>query len=307
MTRNAGQRWRKYHGLGNDYLIPLDREEATPDTVDPALVQRVCHPHYGLGSDGILYGPYPPGSPFFQRLGQPGALCAFRILNPDGSEAEKSGNGVRIFARYLWDEGLVSLGVPFTLATLGGGVTCFIHDPRKAIQAQMGEVSFASHCIPVAGPAREVLRESLRLPGETAPLLFCAATVGNPHCVVLLDTPPTRELALRLGPLLESHPLFPHRTNVQFLHRLDEHGVQVEIYERGAGYTLASGTSATACAAVAVRLGLCHSPVTVKMPGGSLEISLDSHFSATLTGPVECVYEAELFLESPASAPPPSP
>ncbi|MGN0866768.1 MAG: diaminopimelate epimerase [Oligosphaeraceae bacterium] len=291
MTAEKG-RWRKYHGLGNDYLIPLDPQEAAPDAVDADAVRRLCHPHYGLGSDGILYGPYLPGSPFYQSLRQPQALCAFRILNPDGSEAEKSGNGVRIFARYLWDCGLVDTDAPFVLATLGGPVTCRILHPRRAIQAQMGRVSFDSQEIPVAGPRREVLRESLSLPGEPAPLLFCAATVGNPHCVVLLETPPTREVALRLGPLLESHPLFPRRANVQFLHREDDHAIQVEIYERGAGYTLASGTSATACAAVAVKLGLCHSPVQVKMPGGTLEISLDDAFGATLAGPVERVYEA---------------
>ncbi len=293
MTAEPGQ-WRKYHGLGNDYLIPLDPQEATPGTVDADAVRRICHPHYGLGSDGILYGPYLPDSPFYQTLNQPQALCAFRILNPDGSEAEKSGNGVRIFARYLWDCGLVSLDTPFVLATLGGPVTCRILHPCRAIQAQMGKVSFDSREIPVTGPRREVLREPLTLPGEPDPLLFCAATVGNPHCVVLRETPPTPDLALRLGPLLESHPLFPHRTNVQFLSRVDDHAVQVEIYERGAGYTLASGTSATACAAVAVKLGLCRSPVQVRMPGGNLEISLDEEFIATLTGPVERVYEAWL-------------
>ncbi len=293
MTRERGG-WRKYHGLGNDYLIPLDPQEAAPERVDPEAVRRICHPHYGLGSDGILYGPYPPSSPFFQSLRQPQARWAFRILNPDGSEAEKSGNGVRIFARYLWDCGLVTSDAPFVLATLGGPVTCRILHPVRAIQAQMGKVSFHSQEIPVAGPPREVLRERLTLPGEPAPLLFCAATVGNPHCVVLLETPPTRELALRLGPALESHPLFPHRTNVQFLYRVDDHALQVEIYERGAGYTLASGTSATACAAVAVKLGLCRSPVRVHMPGGVLELSLDDAFAATLAGPVERVYEAWL-------------
>ena len=110
-------RLRKYHGLGNDYLIPTEQADATPDTIDEALVRALCAPHYGLGSDGILYGPYLPGSPFFQRLAQPEAIAAFRILNPDGSEAEKSGNGVRIFAQYLFDCGLVQRGVPFTLAS----------------------------------------------------------------------------------------------------------------------------------------------------------------------------------------------
>jgi diaminopimelate epimerase len=285
--------FRKYHGLGNDYLIPLCPAEAAPEVIDPAEVRRICHRNYGLGSDGILYGPYLPGSHFFESLKHPEALCAFRVLNPDGSEAEKSGNGVRIFARYLWDCGMVRSDEPFVLATLGGPVECRVLDPENAIQARMGRVSFDSREIPVEGAPREVISERLILPnGEE--ILFCAATVGNPHCVVLLDAPPTRELTLRLGPILESHTLFPHRTNVQFIHIQDEHTLQAEIYERGAGYTLASGTSSTACAAVAVKIGRCKSPVTVKMPGGDLVISLTPDFQATLTGPVARVYDAIL-------------
>ena len=291
----TGACFRKYHGLGNDYLIPLEEQSATPDGIDEDAVRKICEPHYGLGCDGILYGPYMPGSPFFEKLGQPSALCAFRILNPDGSEAEKSGNGVRIFARYLYDCGMVAHDKPFVLATLGGPVRCRILDPENAIEAEMGTVSFDSTVIPVNGPARQVLREFLEINGERVE--FCCATIGNPHCVVLRDDVPTRELAMRLGPVLESHPLFPNRTNVQFLKVVDDHTVRVEIYERGAGYTLASGTSATACASVAVRLGLCHSPVTVAMPGGDLKISLDEEFHATLVGPVERVYDAQLYLK----------
>lgn len=285
--------YRKYHGLGNDYLIPLNGAEALPDTIDEERVRFICDPHYGLGSDGILYGPYLPGSKFYDALGQAGALAAFRILNPDGSEAEKSGNGVRIFARYLFDCGMVHLNEPFTLATLGGPVVCRIIDPEKEIEAEMGPVSFDSALIPVNGPQRQVLQEKISLDGEE--VIFCAATVGNPHCVVLCDDMPTKELAMRLGPILEPHPLFPNRTNVQFLKAISDHDIQIEIYERGAGYTLASGTSSTACAAVAVRLGLCKSPVTVHMPGGILKISFDDAFHATLVGPVARVYDAQLF------------
>ena len=288
--------YRKYHGLGNDYLIPMCREEATPEKINSGRVRLLCDTHYGLGSDGILYGPYMPDSEFYKQLGQPEALCAFRILNPDGSEAEKSGNGVRIFARYLFDCGIVKQDEPFVLATLGGPVRCRIIDPDKAIQAEMGHVSFDSAEIPVNGPHRITLHETLELDGET--VHFAAATVGNPHCVVVLDEnapKPDKALACRLGPKLESHSLFPNRTNVQFIQRISPHRIRVEIYERGAGYTLASGSSATACAAVAVKLGLCESPVIALMPGGALEISLDDDFNATLVGPVTRVYDALLF------------
>ena len=282
----------KYHGLGNDYLIPTDGACA-PEEIDAEYVRRICQPHYGLGSDGILYGPYMPQSAFYKRLGISNALCAFRILNPDGSEAEKSGNGVRIFARYLYDCGKVALHEEFILATLGGAIKCRVDDPKTAIYAEMGQLSFDSAVIPVVGPQREVVREKLLIDGEE--LEFCAVTIGNPHCVVI--EPPggvCRDTAMRFGPLLESHPYFPNRTNVQFITRLDEHNIRAEIYERGAGYTLASGTSSCACAATAIRLGWCLSPVTVHTPGGQLTIELDAQYNATQCGPVEYVYTAKI-------------
>ena len=290
--------FRKYHGLGNDYLIPLEEDRCAPEEIVADTVRLVCDVHYGLGSDGILYGPYMPSSPFFQRLGCPEALCAFRILNPDGSEAEKSGNGVRIFARYLHDCGLVKTGVPFTLATLGGPIRCTVIDPRDAIRAEMGHVSFDSAAIPVAGPQRDVVDEEITA-DDGRVFRHCAVTVGNPHCVLLLDEPPTEALARRYGPHFEKAARFPNRTNVQFACRKSDHELLVEIYERGAGYTLASGTSACAAAASAVRVGWCRSPVRVLMPGGTLEIHLDEAWSAMQCGPVRRVYEATLETEEP--------
>lgn len=287
-----GMRLRKYQGLGNDYLVILSEGLSSPARIDPRQVSRICQPHYGLGADGILYGPYWPSDPFFRQLGYGDALCAFRVLNPDGSEAEKSGNGVRIFARYLYDCGKVRLHEDFVLATIGGAIRCRVDDPEDAIHAEMGRISFDSTRIPVAGPPREVIREKLAV-GDVE-LEFCAATIGNPHCVVI-DPPGgvNRDAAMRLGPLLERHPLFPNRTNVQFIRRRDEHGIQAEIYERGAGYTLASGTSSCACAATAIRIGWCKSPVTVHMPGGQLTIDIDSGWRASQCGPVRRVYDAE--------------
>ncbi len=283
--------FRKYHGLGNDYLIPTAPATATPEQIDEALVRRVCDPHYGLGSDGILYGPYTPATAFFQQLGIPEARFAFRILNPDGSEAEKSGNGVRIFCRYLFDCGKVSRNEEFTLATLGGPIRCRVEDPETAIRAEMGQLSFDSARIPVYGPHREVVREKMMIAGEE--LEYCAVTIGNPHCVLPCPQGVSRELACRLGPAIECEPRFPNRTNVQFIAPVDRHAVRAEIYERGAGYTLASGTSACACAAVAVKLGWCESPVTVQMPGGKLTIQLTDDFAATQCGPVHHIYDAE--------------
>jgi diaminopimelate epimerase len=147
----------------------------------------------------------------------------------------------------------------------------------------MGHVSFESAEIPVDGPPREVIDEQLTVMGET--LSFCAATIGNPHCVFPQDEI-SEEMALRLGPVVETHPLFPNRTNVQFMQVIDRSNIRIEIWERGAGYTLASGSSSCASAAVAYKLGLCDESITVHMPGGSLQIDISSDLSVAMTGPV---------------------
>jgi diaminopimelate epimerase len=263
-------RFVKYHALGNDYLVI--RPEDIAGDMQRQAIERICHRHYGIGSDGILLGPLES------------AACDFklRIFNPDGSEAEKSGNGLRIFSRFLWDEGLVNES-PFTIETLGGPVTCRIEEDGKHVTVEMGVVSFLSSEIPVAGGKREVVREEMTCAGRT--FTYCAATVGNPHCVVLGEEP-SAELACRYGPLIERDARFPKRTNVQFMRILDRENIQIEIWERGAGYTLASGSSATAAAAVAHKLGLCDAAIVVHMPGGSLDITLSDGFAATMRGPV---------------------
>ena len=265
----------KYHGLGNDYLViqPTDFD----GNLDPKQVQLICDRHRGVGSDGILLGPLVTEAYDFR----------LRIYNPDGSEAEKSGNGLRIFSRFLYDQGLVHEN-PFTVETLGGAVVCRVQDGGKTVTVEMGKVSFLSSKIPVVGEEREVLREHINVSG--AKFEFCAATVGNPHCVILCEkTSP--ELARRYGPLIETDPRFPRRTNVQFLEVLDRNNIRIEIWERGAGYTLASGSSSTAAAAVAYRLGLCDAAITVHMPGGNLAIRFSEDLTATMTGPVTRVCE----------------
>jgi diaminopimelate epimerase len=263
-------KFSKYHALGNDYIVinpahisgKLDREK----------IRLICHRNYGVGSDGILLGPLQSGSSDF----------GLRIFNPDGSEAEKSGNGLRIFARYLRDERLVAAR-PFTVETAGGVVSCEVSAGGESVRVEMGKVRFDSAAIPVTGEPREVLNEELEIDGRT--LTFCAATVGNPHCVVLSDDP-TPDLARTYGPAIETDPRFPNRTNVQFMNVSDRGNIRIEIWERGAGYTLASGTSAVAAAAVALRLGLCDPEIAVHMQGGSLQVRFSNGFSAAITGPV---------------------
>jgi diaminopimelate epimerase len=271
----------KYQALGNDYLV-LDPQDQ-PFDLTPDQIRIICHRHYGIGSDGILLGP----------LTSQTALCGLRIFNPDGSEAEKSGNGLRIFCRYLWDRKLVDKQ-PFRIETKGGPVKCLVLDEAKQVQVEMGRVSFWSPDIPIAGEPREVLQESITVGGTT--FLFNGATIGNPHCVISVEDP-TPELAKNYGPILEVLPLFPNRTNVQFLKILDRNNIRIEIWERGAGYTLASGSSSSAAAAVAKKLGLCDSPITVHMPGGQLHISIDENLTITMTGPVTRIVEGRLLEE----------
>ncbi len=274
-------RFAKYHGLGNDYLV------VEPAILSPERARRhaptICHRHCGIGSDGILLGPFPSADGGF----------GLRIINPDGSEAEKSGNGLRIFARYLWDTGRVTTE-SFAIHTPGGTSTAVVDPARQLVRMTMGNASFQSEAVGLAGPAREVVGETLSAAGEE--VRFVAVSVGNPHCVVL-DRPVSPEEARRLGPHIERDPRFAGRTNVQLLQPLDEHNIRIEIWERGAGYTLASGSSASASACAATKLGLCKSPVTVHMPGGRLRVEIDAAFFVVQTGPASRVASGELAAE----------
>ncbi|MBW2590106.1 MAG: diaminopimelate epimerase [Deltaproteobacteria bacterium] len=271
-------KYAKYHALGNDYIVihPADlKNEISQD-----MIRLICHRNYGVGSDGLLLGPLKSQS------------CDFglRIFNPDGSEAEKSGNGLRIFARSIIDKSLTN-EFTFTVETLGGVVSCEVSPDGRSVMVEMGKVSFDSTIIPVKGAPREVLNEAIEIDGHS--FEFCAATVGNPRCVVLSNHP-TPEEAHHYGPLIEVNPRFPNRTNVQFMSVMDLNNIRIEIWERGAGYTLASGSSSTAAAAVARRLGLCDSDITVHMPGGQIKIQFDDDFAATMTGPVTKVCDGNI-------------
>src|SRR6266700_4329373 len=271
----------KYHALGNDYLV-IDPQD-WPSPLTQLQIEMICHRNFGVGSDGILLGPLPADQAEF----------ALRIFNPDGSEAEKSGNGLRIFSRYLWDRQRVK-NQEFNIQTPGGVVKARVLDDGKTVRVEMGQVSFLSDRIPVTGPPREVINEKIAAGGRT--FTFCAATIGNPHGVIPLPEI-SAEMARQYGPLLETDAHFPRRTNVQFLKVLDRKNIQIEIWERGAGYTLASGSSGSAAAAVAHKLGSCDGAITVHMPGGKLAIEISSEFAILMTGPVTKVSEGVAFQE----------
>ncbi len=278
-------RFHKYHALGNDYIV-LDPADY-PSWKEPSVAQIrvICHRNFGVGSDGILWGPLPSTQSAF----------GLRIFNPDGSEAEKSGNGLRIFSRYLWDRGLVK-NPAFTIETPGGHVESVIKENGHLITVAMGRVSFDSTRIPVIGAPRDVINEKISV--RDREFTYCAATIGNPHCVIPLPAV-NADLAHRYGPVLETHANFPRKTNVQFLQVLDRSNIRIEIWERGAGYTLASGSSSSASAAVAHRLGLIDRKVTVHMPGGTIGIEIGDNYAIMMTGTVnkvaDGVMHADLF------------
>jgi diaminopimelate epimerase len=262
----------KSHGLGNDYIV-LDGAQLT-FSLTPEAVRTICDCHFGIGSDGILL--VVPGQ---------GANFGVRIFNPDGSEAEKSGNGIRILAKFLYDHGYAPRP-DFSIATLGGLVRVRLDldgDRVRMITADMGRATFQSDEIPVSGPSREVVGETLEVDGER--LTVTCVSVGNPHCVILTDSLDEATVR-RLGPKIEHHPSFPNRINVQFAKVLARDRVSILIWERGAGWTLASGTSSCGVVSACVKNGVTDRRVTVESPGGELTVTVAENWELTLTGPV---------------------
>jgi diaminopimelate epimerase len=257
----------KSHGLANDYLV-MDPKDL-PFTLTPDAVRLICDRNRGVGSDGILV--VSPGA---------GADFGVRILNPDGSEAEKSGNGVRIFAKFLREHGYTTKD-RFSLHTLGGRVTCALeHEEGRVAQITVD-----------MGKARFDDLESIDVDGTR--IAVTSVSVGNPHCVVIV--PDLSQVDVRgLGPKIENHRAFPNRTNVQFAQIVSRHEVRIEIWERGAGYTLASGSSSCAVAAACHRLGLVDRDMTITMPGGQLHISISAEGEIRMRGPVEEICSGDL-------------
>jgi diaminopimelate epimerase len=250
----------KWHGLGNDYLLVERAELAFPLT--PERVRRLCDYHFGVGSDGIV-----------EVTAANGDRAEVVIWNPDGSTAELSGNGTRIAARWLARRSgagqvRIRVGPREVVASMRDG---------KQVEMEMGRVEVG-----------EV--ESIEVAGERVD--FVPVSVGNPHAVIRRD--PDRDDLLRLGPLVERHERFPERTNVQLVRVDGPQDVTIGVWERGAGETLSSGTSAVAVAGTAVRHGWCESPITVHLAGGDLVVTIDDQLNARLVGPAEEICRLEL-------------
>ncbi len=272
------------HGLGNDYIVMNPQELSF--SLSPSRIKAICDRNWGLGSDGIL-----------ALVPTKKADFGLRIYNPDGSEAEKSGNGLRIFARYLHAIGKTKKKY-FTVETEGGLVTIELHLDRhgdaSSVTVEMGRASFQPASLPCSLAVNELITQPIEAAGQ--PLTFTGVSVGNPHCVVFKSAGQSWSRAdlLKLGPALENHALFPKRTNVQLAVPTGPKELFILIWERGAGETQASGSSSCAAASAAVKLGLVTSPVTVKMPGGQLNIQVTEDFNLTMKGPVAEVARGSL-------------
>jgi diaminopimelate epimerase len=241
----------KWQALGNDYLL-LERAEL-PEPLSPERVRELCDYHYGVGSDGLL-----------EVLSRDGDHADLRIWNPDGSTAELSGNGLRIAAAWLARRsGACEVTVSVGTRRLGASVHSDGNVELDIGPVEVGEIE-----------ALEVGDDRIE---------FTPVSVGNPHAVVRRE--PERDELLRLGPQVERHSRFPDRTNVQLVRVDNAHDLTVGVWERGAGETLSSGSSAVAAAAAAVVNGWCESPVRVHLPGGDLLVELDGERRARLTGP----------------------
>jgi diaminopimelate epimerase len=266
----------KGHGLGNEYIV-LDPAELT-FTLTPRRVAMLCDRERGIGSDGVLTLESSESSDF-----------GMRIWNPDGSEAEISGNGLRIFACYLHATGRTR-EKSFTVETPGGTVRIETQvDSAGAVYAatvHMGQATFKPEALPCTMDVDELIEQPISVAGEV--LIFTGVSVGNPHCVIFepSNRPWSRDDLLRLGPGLTTHAAFPRGVNVQLARLTGPHSVFILIWERGAGETQASGSSACAAASAAVRLGLVKSPVAVRAPGGTLHIDVSASYDLTMKGPV---------------------
>ena len=296
------------HGLGNDFIV-LDRFSEQSGEAYSELARKLCHRQFGIGADGLLV-----------VLPSQEADVRMRIFNPDGSEPEMCGNGIRCLARYAYDQGYVSYN-PMRIETLAGILTLQLtiepQDsefgagtaaavPGKAsaltnraadvpgkvtgVRVDMGEPILRPAAIPVLADGEQVVAEKLTVDGEV--FTFTAVSMGNPHCVIFVDDYAGLDF-YRLGPLLEKHELFPRKTNVEFIKVEAPDELTMKVWERGAGPTLACGTGACASLVAAVLNSKTERRATVHLPGGDLLVEWGADNHVYMTGPATYVFRGE--------------
>ncbi len=266
----------KMHGIGNDFVLINRFAVELTEAELPELARRMCDRRFGIGSDGLL-------------LAEPGTQAKFRMrmLNPDGSESEMCGNGVRCFARYLQEQGLTTeTRIP---VETGAGVLVLETKPGGLVQVDMGPARLTRGEVGMVGDTgQQFINEPVDAADET--FMGTAVSMGNPHLVVLVPDADAVDLT-RLGPLLEHNELFPARVNVHFIQVLDRGHLKQRTWERGAGVTLACGTGACASAVAAFLNGVSDRQVEIHLPGGNLNIDYHEDGRVFMTGPAEKVFE----------------
>ena len=273
-------RFTKMHGIGNDYLFINCFEEYVSDPSRLAL--EMCREHTGVGADGIVLIQPDESAPF-----------AMRIFNRDGSEAEMCGNAARCIGRYVYERGMTE-ETSFMLNTKSGlrPITLDVMDGKvQAVTVDMGTPVLAPKEIPVSLPGQMVLQHRLQVLGQM--WFITCVSMGNPHCVVFVRDPEVLDLAT-IGPVFEHHELFPSRTNVEFVRVISRNVLQMRVWERGSGETLACGTGACAALVAAVLCGHADRKVTMRLAGGKLIINWNAEDNHVYqTGPAEFVFDGE--------------
>ncbi|WGK61466.1 diaminopimelate epimerase [Halopseudomonas sp. SMJS2] len=271
-------RFTKMHGLGNDFMvIDLVTQHAQ---LSPKLIRQWSDRHTGIGFDQLLVVE-PPGHPDVD--------FRYRIFNADGSEVEQCGNGARCFARFVQDKRLTAKS-EIRVGTAGGLITLNVRRDGQ-VTVDMGAPRFTPAQIPFAAD-HEAVSYPLEVNGQT--LEVAALSMGNPHCVTLVDDLDHYPVA-DIGPLIEHHPRFANRVNAGFMQLVDQHQARLRVHERGAGETQACGTGACAAAVAGIRLGHLKSPVTIRLPGGNLKIEWAGPGQPVMmTGPAARVYEGQI-------------
>lgn len=280
-------KFTKMHGCGNDYVYVNGMEEKIDPERKPELVRRMSERHFGVGSDGVI---------FINASDQ--ADFEMEMWNADGTRGEMCGNGIRCVAKYVYDKGLTD---KTELSIISGGQIKYLKlevQDGKMLTAKvnMGKPVFAPAEIPVIMPegAENAIDTPLMVNGETYHMT--CVSMGNPHAVIFLDDVSCLEIE-KLGPLFEHHERFPKRINTEFVKVLDRKHVQMRVWERGSGETLACGTGSCATAAACILNGLTDNAVTVKLLGGELLIEWDREADLIyMTGPASMVYEGEYII-----------
>jgi diaminopimelate epimerase len=270
--------FNKVQGLGNDFILVNDLNRRLNPNRFSALAVKICHRHFGVGADGLVL-----------LLPSDKADVRMRIFNSDGSEAEMCGNAIRCVAKYLYEHGLVEQE-KIRVETLAGTITPGIiaeNGVVKLVRVDMGEPWLQRGQIPMLGPPGKVLDELLTVDG--ADYRVTAVSMGNPHCVIFVPEV-DRVLLQQAGPRIENHPVFPRKTNVEFVQILNRDEIKMKVWERGAGETMACGTGACAAAVACILNGYTGSKVTVRLAAGNLLIEWAGDNRVYMTGPADEVF-----------------